>query len=142
MFSSPAYYIVMFVILVALIVLLVCMVVKRRKEDKIVREYMQKMDELRKLKQETEARSKNEYRTYREKKEADRMAPANPQKETYYTTYNEREEEYIPRYAAGDDMDKIRHQTPDRTIPDWAIYAAITILAILLLKNGIRIWFI
>jgi len=138
MLDHPAYYIVLTIILVVLIVLLVRKIIQRRKEDKIFREYMAKMDELRKLKNETEANSKNQYRTYREKKEAERRAPANPQRETYYTTYNEREEKIIPKYAAGDDMDRInRHATiPDRIIPDKILYIATAIAVVLLLVNG------
>ena len=53
---------IFYIVILALIVLLVRMIIQRRKEDKIFREYMKQMDELRKQKRAAEANTKEENR--------------------------------------------------------------------------------
>lgn len=132
MFSNPFYYIILSVALIAMAVLLCWMIRRRKHDEKVIREYQQKMDELRRQKeaeqQEQAAQQKpKKYRTYREQKEAERRAPANPQ--NYYTTYNEREE-YIPKYAAGCDMDRITRPVPSE--PKDSILVPIVCIVVML----------
>lgn len=91
MFNSPAYYIVLLSALLALIVLLVRMIIQRRKEEKVFREYMAEMNELRKQKNESEANGQNQHKPNCEQQETERHVSENPKKEAGETTYNERE---------------------------------------------------
>ena len=72
------------VLIIASVILLVRKILDDAHDNRVMAEYQREMDEKRKEK-----------------------AKAAEKKKTYYTTYNEREDPYIPKYAAGDDMDKI-----------------------------------
>ena len=103
---NPIYYAILIALLIALVVILVFLIRKRRHEDELIQAYQERMDKLR----------------------AERKAEAE-KKRTHYTTYNETEQKttkwrhgrtyidddrHIPKYAAGDDMDRLHRPEPDR----------------------------
>ena len=104
--KSPLYYAVLIALLIVLIVILFLLIRKRKREEKAIQEYQERMDKLR----------------------AERKAEAE-KKQTHYTTYNETEHQsikwrhgrtyidetrHMPKFAAGDDMDKLHRPEPDR----------------------------
>ena len=91
MFNGPVYYIVLLSVLLALVVLLVRIIIQRRKDDKVIREYMAKMDELRKQKSESEAKSQTQHNTDHEKKEPEKHSSGDTPKDADYIVCNEHE---------------------------------------------------
>lgn len=82
---GPVYYAILFALLGALVVVLVLLIRKRRRDDAVIRAYQEKMDKLRAERQAEEERKQPNWRFYEEP----------------------REEQHIPKYAAGDDMDRL-----------------------------------
>lgn len=86
---------IFYIVILALIVLLVKAIIQHRKEDKIFREYMKQMDELRKLKKEAEAKKKEENKVHQQE-----PVPRNPNIHYYENGFDKGEAgEWAIEYA-------------------------------------------
>ena len=102
---SPVYYAILIALLIALVVILVLLIRKRKREDELIRAYQEKMDRLRAERKAEEEKKKTHYSTYNEKE----------QKVTKWRNGRQYidDDRHIPKYAAGDDMDRLQRPEPD-----------------------------
>ena len=102
---SPVYYAVLISLLIVLAIILVLLIRKRKHEDELIRAYQEKMDKLRAERKAEEAKKKTHYSTYNEKE----------QKVTKWRHGRQYidDDRHIPKYAAGDDMDRLQRPEPD-----------------------------
>lgn len=107
--TGPVYYIVLTALLGALVVALALLIRKRKREDEVIRTYQEKMDKLR-----AERKPKPE---------------PEPVKWRHGREYIDDDRPYIPRYAAGDEMDRLKRPTRDY-FGDSAYVAVIIILLV------------
>jgi len=124
--KSPVYYIVLITLLVILIVILVLLIRKRKREEENMRIYMERMEKLRAERKAEEEKKKTHYTTYNE-------AEQQPKKWRHGKTYTD-DDEYIPKYAAGDDMDRLNREKeyPSNDIPYLPIIlAAIGLISVI-----------
>lgn len=117
--GTPIYYVVLGALLAVLIITLIFLIRKRKHEEEQIRAYQEKMDKLRAERQAEEAKKQPNWRFWSE--------------ENQYSTYNEAEQKskkwrhgktymdddgYIPKYAAGDDMDSLRRNQNTNNKPN------------------------
>lgn len=127
--SNPVYYAILIALLTILVVVLVLLIRKRKQDEEAMRTYQEYLDKLRAERQAEEAKKQPNWRFWNE--------------ENQYSTYNEAErqstkwrhgkiyvdDDYIPKYAAGDDMDRLnRNQNTDKTSNTPFIIATIAVI--------------
>lgn len=100
--TGPVYYLILIALVSALVTVLVLLIRKRRRNEEIIRAYQEQMDKLRAERRAEEERKKTHYSTYNE---AEQQATKWRHGRTYID-----EETNIPKYAAGDDMDRLRRE--------------------------------
>lgn len=117
--KSPVYYAILITLLVALVVILVLLIRKRKREEELIRTYQKKMDKLRAERKAEEEKKKTHYSTYNEKE----------QKVTKWRHGRQYldDDRHIPKYAAGDDMDRLQRPEPD-TKGDLIYIAALMVV--------------
>ena len=103
--KSPVYYAVLITLLIVLVIILVLLIRKRKREEKLIRDYQEKMDKLRAERRAEEERKKTHYSTYNEEEQQ-------VTKWRHGRKYID-DDRHIPKYAAGDDMDKLQRPKPD-----------------------------
>lgn len=122
--GTPAYYIALGILLVTLVIVLVLLIRKRKREDELIRAYQERMDRLRAERKAEEEKKKTHYSTYNEKE----------QKVTKWRHGRQYidDERNIPKYAAGDDMDRLNR--PNRNYYGDAAYISIVIALLICIK--------
>ena len=122
--KSPVYYIVLITLLVILIVILVLLIRKRKREEENMRIYMERMEKLRAERKAEEEKKKTHYTTYNETEQR-------ATKWRHGRTYIDDDRE-IPKYAAGDDMDRLRR--PTRNYNGDILYVAAVVVILVCIK--------
>jgi len=133
--GSPLYYVILGALLAVLVITLIYLIRKRKREEEQIKAYQEKMDKLRAERQAEEVKKQPNWRFWSE--------------ENQYTNYNEAEQQskkwrygktyvdddgYIPKYAAGDDMDRLNREKeyPSNDIPYLPIIlAAIGLISVI-----------
>ena len=119
--GTPAYYIALGILLVALVVVLVLLIRKRKRDNEAIKAYQKRMDKLRAERKAEEEKKKTHYTTYNEKER-----PVT--KWRHGRTYVD-DNRHIPKYAAGDDMDRLkREQKTENTSYTPFILSAVALI--------------
>ena len=116
--SSPVYYAVLIALLATLMVVLVLLIRKHRRENENMKRYMEQMEKLRAERRAEEEKKKTHYSTYNE-------AEQPVTKWRHGRTYIDDDRD-IPKYAAGDDMDRLKR--PVRNYNGDAMYVAVVVI--------------
>lgn len=126
--KGPLYYAILLALLGALVAVLVLLIRKRKREDELIRAYQEKMDKLRAERQAEEEKKKTHYSTYNE---------VEPKviKWRHGREYIDDDRPYIPRYAAGDEMDRLKRPTRDYFGDSAYVAIIIIILACIRMLN-------
>lgn len=122
--SSPVYYAILIALLAILVVVLVLLIRKRKRDNEAIRAYQEYMDKLRAQRKAEEEKKKTYYSTYNEREQQ-------ATKWRHGRTYIDDDRD-IPKYAAGDDMDRLNR--PSRNYNGDVVYLTIVVAILICIK--------